>query len=283
MVVALSVLGVIAMMAVPMLNLPVRAWSEAAVRRDLAAELRLAYVRMDDELRRALPGSVRHRQLGARHWLEFLTVRASTRARAAPAAAAPVCPLACAAPGNNDSLEPSCAESCFTTLGPWVGDPVQPGQDWLVVDPRMPGSAWDPYVGGSAVVAGGIKSRITAVTALPDGSRVDIAPHAFPSLAASRRVWAVAEPVSFQCDPGSSTLLRHSGYAIAAAQPTAFAGATTTTLAGDIAACDFVVGSDLLHPPRQRVSVRMRVQRPAGAGVGAESMESLWQRSLREP
>ena len=164
MVVALSVLGVIAMMAVPMLNLPVRAWSEAAVRRDLAAELRLAYVRMDDELRRALPGSVRHRQLGARHWLEFLTVRASTRARAAPAAAAPVCPLACAAPGNNDSLEPSCAESCFTTLGPWVGDPVQPGQDWLVVDPRMPGSAWDPYVGGSAVVAGGIKSRITAVT-----------------------------------------------------------------------------------------------------------------------
>ena len=36
MVVALSVLGVIAMMAVPMLNLPVRAWSEAAVRRDLA-------------------------------------------------------------------------------------------------------------------------------------------------------------------------------------------------------------------------------------------------------
>lgn len=281
MIVALSVLGVIAMMAVPMLNMPARAWHEAAVRRDLAAELRLAHLRLDDELRRALPGSVRHRQTGARHWLEMLIVRASARVRIGPAAGGPVCPLACIVPGNNDSLELACVESCFTTLGPWVGDPVQPGKDWLVVDPRRPGAAGDPYFGGNAVVAGGIKSPIVAVAPAVGGTRVDIVPHAFATLASSRRVWAVAEPVSYECDPGHAGLLRHSGYAIAAAQPTSFAGATTVAVAGDIAACTFVVASDPLHPPRQQVGVRMQVGRAAGAG--AESLESLWEWTLREP
>lgn len=281
MVVALSVLSVIALLAVPMLNLPARSWHDATVRRDLAAELRLAQVRLDDELRHALPGSVRQRQIGSRHWLEFMLVRASARARDGLAPGAPVCPAACTLPGNNDSLEAACVETCFTTLGPWVGDPVQPGNDWLVVDPRRPGAVGDPYLGGAAVVAGGVKSPILGVAAVAGGTRVDVAPHLFASLAPSRRVWAVSEAVSYECDPVSARLLRHSGYGLLAAQPTTFPAASSVVVATEVAACSFVVTSDPLHPPRQQVGARLEVRR--GAGAGAEAMGSVWQWSLREP
>lgn len=280
MVVALTVLSVVAMLAVPMINLPVRNWQEASTRRALGSELRLAKLRLDDELARALPGSVRHRQVGARHWLEFMPVRASAHARDGLAPGPQACPVACSAPGNNDSLETGCSETCFRTLGPWVGDPVQPGTDWLVVHPRQPGAAGDPYLGGGVVVPAGIKTRIVSLAPSIDGVQVNVGPKAFTSLAPSRRVWAVAEAVSYECDPLSGRLLRHSGYGIRAAQPTAFAGAVTDQVAGSVSACRVGVTNDTVRLPLQHVAMQLRVQWAAGAGL--ESAESLWQWTVRE-
>lgn len=280
MVVALAVLGVIAMMALPIIELPVRGWTEAGARRELASDLRLARVRLDDDLQRALPGSARHRQVGARHFLEVMLVRATARARDGTHAGALQCPV-CGLPGNDDSLQAGCNETCFTTLGPWVGDPLQPGTDWLVVNPRQPGLPGDPYVGGGAIVPAGIKSRILAVTPIAGGTRVDIAPKNFSTLAPSRRVWAVSEAVSYECDPVAGRLLRHRGYAMQAVQPVAFAAANAESVAVGVAVCSVAVTSDAAHPPRQHVALRIELRRPGV--VPAASMEALWQWSLREP
>jgi len=98
--------------------------------------------------------------------------------------------------------------------------------------------AGDPYFGGNVAVANGIKTRLTAIAAAPDGNRLNIAAHTFPALSASRRFYVVATPVTWDCDPGTQRLTRRWNYPIAVAQPAAFgAGASAAPMATQVGAC----------------------------------------------
>jgi MSHA biogenesis protein MshO len=65
-------------------------------------------------------------------------------------------------------------------------------------------------------------------------------------------------------------VLRHSGYAFAGAQPTAFAGATSAVLVGDVTACSFSYSPAVLQR-NGLVVLRLTLTR------NGESVELLYQ------
>jgi MSHA biogenesis protein MshO len=238
-IVSMVLISLLALVAAPMLRLPLSAWLDASRRAELTNAADTVHSKLADDLRRALPNSVRVRQVGARVLLETLEVRAWGRHRAGPSGGAQVCPAVCAAAGAQDVLEAACSETCFTSIGPLEGDVPVAGSDWVVVNPLTPaGAVGNPYFGGNVAVAGGIKTRLTDVSAAPDGNRVRIAAHNFAATAASRRFYLVATPVTWDCDPATQRLTRRWGYAVAAVQPVAFAAAAQAApLATQVAAC----------------------------------------------
>ena len=281
MVISITLIGVLAVMAAPMLRLPLAAWSEATQRSELVQAAELINSQLATDLQRALPGSARVRSVGTRVLLEFLEVRATGRHRAGLSLAAQQCPALCSLPGNNDALETGCPETCFTSLGPLEGDPPVVGSDWIVVNPQGPGvPGGDPWFGGNAAVAGGIKVRLTALQAVPEGQRLRHGAHIFTAVAPSRRFYIVAAPVSWDCNPAAGTLTRASGYAIAANQPVAFGGATSSAvLDRGVAACGFTVtagGGDTSGT----VSVRVQLQRAAPGATTVERFELVAQYAL---
>ena len=226
MVVAIVLLGILSMVMVPLLQLPMSAHLSATRRAALANELDVTVARLRADLAQALPNSVRVRQVGARHFVEYLEVRASGRYRNGASGAAQSCPATCSAPGANDVLEFACVESCFTTLGPLDGSAPVAASDWVVVNPLGPGIAnGDPYFGGSGMPVGGIKSRLQSIAAVGTDQRLTMTPHSFVLAPANRRFYVVATPVSYECNPATQRLTRYWGYAVAAAQPAAFGAA----------------------------------------------------------
>jgi MSHA biogenesis protein MshO len=283
MVIAIALIGLLSVMAAPLLRIPLAAWMDASRRADLGASTDLVQGKLAADLARALPGSVRVRQIGSRVWLEYLEVRAQGRHRAGLGVGAPACPAACNAPGGNDMLEAACSESCFTTLGPLLGDAPVPGTDWVVVNPlgpAVPGA--NPYFGGSAAVAGGIKTRLLGTAAVPGGTRLQLAAHNFPAIAASRRFYLVAQPVSLECNPTTQRLTRHTGYAIAALQPTAFAGAQSVPVADNVAACSLRFTPAGALARSGVVSVWLRLARAASDTGAPESIEFNGQYAVSE-
>ena len=282
-VVALTLVSLLAMVAVPMLRLPMSAYLDAANRVELGAAAEVATARLAQDLGQALHNSVRVRQVGARVMLEYLELRAHGRYRNGASGAAQSCPAVCSAPGANDVLEFACSEACFTSLGPLMGSAPVPGSDYVVINPRGPGvPGGDPYFGGAAVVAGGIKSRLLGVAPVAGGSRVTITPHSFALAAPSKRFYVVATPVSYECDPGTQRLTRYWGYPIAATQPVVFAGAQSAPLATQVSACRIRYDTAGTGGRGGVVSVWLRFTQPAaGTGV-AESFETFSEFAVSE-
>ena len=169
-------------------------------------------------------------------------------------------------------------------LGPLQGLARVGGSDWGSVNPLAPpGALGNPYFGGVATPAGGIKSRLQTVTPalLPGSSRITMLPHQMPLGAASRLFYIVSAPVSYECNPATGRLTRYSGYAVAAAQPTAFQAGSGAPLATLVSSCSFRVQA---IPGRGSVvSVWLRFTLPtAGTGI-PESVESFSEFSVREP
>jgi MSHA biogenesis protein MshO len=280
-VVSITLLSTLALVAVPMLRMPMTAYMESAARVNVSTELDTVQTRLNADLARAVPNSIRLRTVGARQLLEFLEVRAEGRHRNGASGAAQSCPAVCASVGNNDSLEAACSERCFTSLGPALGDVPVPGADYVVVNPLGPGVPnGDPYFGGAAAVAGGIKSRLNATAALPGGTRFDIAPHSFPALATTRRFYIVAGPVSYECNPATQRLVRYDGYAIGALQPVGFAGAQSAVLASGISACSFVYTRT--SGRGGMLSLWLRFTRPVSAGAPSEFSELVLSAPVNE-
>lgn len=241
MIISMVLIAVLATVAVPMLRMPLSAWMDATHRAELTQTLDTVHSKLADDLGRALPNSVRVRQVGTRYFLETLELRAWGQHRTGSSGAGQACPAVCNAAGDEDLLESGCNETCFTSLGPLEGDAPLVGSDWVVVNPLGPlVPQGDPYFGGNVAVANGIKTRLTGLAAAADGNRLLIAPHNFPAPppAAGRRFYLVSTPVTWDCNPVSGRLTRYWGYAIQAVQPVAFAAVTPSApLATNVNAC----------------------------------------------
>jgi len=281
-IISLVLISLLALVAAPLLRLPMVGWMDATRRANLSSGIDLAHSKLAEDLRRALPNSVRVSQVGPRYLIEYLEVRAWGRYRAGPSGAAQVCPAVCSGGATlNDVFQAACNETCFTSLGPLEGDPLDlpvPGADWVVLNPlNAVGVVDNPYFGGNVAVANGIKSRLTAMSPLipaASGNRVSIAAHSFPSLSAWKRFYIVSTPVTYDCDPGTQRLTRRWGYPISAVQPTAFGGGVAASpLATNVASCAIRYTAAGAAGRGGVVSVVMRLSQAAADTGIAESVE----------
>jgi MSHA biogenesis protein MshO len=278
--VSITLLSLLAVAVVPMLQLPLRAYLDATRRAELSAELDASAAKLRDDLAQALPNSVRVRQVGSNWYLEYLQVRAIGRYRSADAlpATPPLCPATCSGGSARDTLQFGAPDSCFATLGPLQGATAAAGSDYVVINPW----AGNVYLGGAG--ANGWKTRLQGLTPVAGGSCVRMTANSFAMAPSNQRVYLVAQPVSYVCNPSAGSLTRVWGYAISAVQPVAFGGAASAPLATQVSNCSMALTATgaPASPSGHVVSIRLQLTRPAEGLGAAESAEALLQFSVRE-
>jgi MSHA biogenesis protein MshO len=273
MIISIVLISILAMVAAPLLRMPMLAWMDVSRRARLASDIDMVHSKLNEDLRSALPGSVRRTTVGGRVLLEYLEVRAQGRYRNTASGGAQICPATCAGAGNNDLLQSSCTETCFTSLSPLQGTtPLV--NDWVVVNPTV----GNPYQGGNVATPPGIKTRLTGFSAAPSPNavRINIAGKNFPSLPASNRFYIVSTPVTYDCNPATGQLTRRWGYPISQAQPVAFgANASSALLATNVTVCDIPSPQPQIVPTsgRQVVSVHLRLSQMAADAQASENAD----------
>lgn len=224
-VIVIVIVAIIVAVVVFFLN-PLRQSTDLALRAELTDIADNALQRIGRDVKLALPNSVRVASSGSSVFVEFIAVRTAGRYRAegGGAAAGVNCPnddASLAAPGN-DQLSFDLPDTCFKTLGK-LPDAVVTGSDQLVLNNYgLPDQ--------NAYQTAGTLNR--AVVASVDTSeagrdRVGFAATTFVRAlhdSPGRRFFVISGPVTYQCDMATGRILRHSGYALAAAQPTSFGG-----------------------------------------------------------
>lgn len=252
MIVAITVASVIGVLIAVFTTTPIQSSIEIARRADLTDLADATLRRMQRDLQRALPNSIRVTTVGATTFVEYLEVRTGGRYRAEPSGAATdanSCPDALAGGGdgdgqaNEDVMSFGVADTCLRSLGT-IPDltAIAAGSDWLVIYNLGTGYVnADAYAGGNA--PGGNKARVTATSvAAASENRITFESNSFSLASPGNRFHIVSGPITYECNPAAGVVRRYSGYAIAAAQPTAFAG-TPAVLAANVAACAIVYAS----------------------------------------
>jgi MSHA biogenesis protein MshO len=226
-VVALALAVLVVGFAGMFIAAPLKSYDAAARRAELAADLNQAWPLLQEDLRQALPNSVRVQRNGQIVVLEMLAAIDWARYRSTPTAP-------------------------FTTAGTFRGVtvPFNSTAHFLSINnlgAGVPGA--DAYaLAGSMTSAG---SRIVITTDTTAGQqRVTVTPApTFTADSARRRAFLVSGPVTWLCDAASGDLMRFSGYAIASNQlardtPVELtgAGASMRLITRGISSCDFIVG-----------------------------------------
>lgn len=275
MIISLVVLGLLSVVMLPLLSMPATAYLDAQRRLDLQSQLDLVRSKIGEDLRQALPGSLRSQCIGSTCYLEYLEVRAVGKYRAGGAGGTAYCPATC----RGNALDATCAnENCMTTLGPLSlsvpgVNPVA-NRDYVAVL----GIGAAPYT----LAPAGAMSRLTAWVNRPSDVGLRFMSNDFPDIdpAASNRVYIVSQPVTYECNRATGILTKYWGYNVLAVPPVAFgAGIARARVADTVSNCQINVRSVGL---RQTATIRLALSR-ASAGQPTESVESLLQFSVREP
>jgi MSHA biogenesis protein MshO len=229
-VVVIALLGILGAVAAIYIAPALDSYFASQRRAELADVSDTALRRMTRDIRLALPNSARVDGTG--RFLEILLTRNGGRYRAAndddnPGATA------------EDVLDFSAADSVFDTLGllPSTGDQQVQANDWVVIHNLgiAGANAYDtaaapPNIAQISAFGAGALANENRVT-LAAGTR-------FALESPGRRFFVVSGPVTYACV--GTRLLRWSGYAIQAAQPTTLpGGATEAVLADNVGACSF--------------------------------------------
>ncbi|OYW25814.1 MAG: hypothetical protein B7Z49_00530, partial [Hydrogenophilales bacterium 12-63-5] len=173
-----------------------------------------SYVAQD---RRALPNSVRVTTDAAGVvYLEFLGTRSGGRYLAQ---------------GSGDILDFTVPDNGFDVLGPGID--MKAGDLVAVYNLGITGA--DAWAGNTLAAYAGAPGNVTHIA---------IASKQFPLASPGNRFQVVEGPVTYACapnpaNPALGTLTRYWGYAIAAAQPTPPAPASSALLATNVSACSF--------------------------------------------
>ena len=224
-VVTIALLGVLAAVASVYLVPALESYFATQRRAGITDLADTALRRMARDIRLALPNSARVDGTG--RYLEILLTRNGGRYRDAESAT----------PSGEEVLSFSAPDSVFDTLGalPTAGDQQVQANDYVVIHNLG-------IAGANAYDTTAAQPNIAQIAAFGAGAlagenRVTLAAATqFPLESPGRRFFVVAGPVTYACV--GTQLVRWSGYAIQAAQPTAApAGATQAVLADDVSAC----------------------------------------------
>lgn len=266
MVVSLVVLGLLAVVMLPLLNLPLNAYLDAQRRIELHAQMDLIRSKLTDDLQNAVPGSLRVSQVGVVYRLEYLEIHAVGRYRT-DAAGPPFCS---AFPAN----------TCRTTLGPlnvMPGAAVAVNVDYVAIV----GAFFDPYRASPNASLSRLTARSTVAAPTYEGIRYTA--NVFPNPSPSSRIYVVS-PVTYECNPTTRRLTRYWGYNVTPIQPNAFgAGVSNARLSNSVSGtCIFSVTPGVGAGLRQVMALQVNLS-TATAGQATESLEDLIQVGTREP
>lgn len=297
MIISLVLMGIVAMVMIPLLQMPMNGYIDAQRRTELQSQMELIRAKLSDDLASALPGSLRIRIVGNTQYLEYLEVKAIGRYQSG-AGGPGFCPATTCTAG--DSLALSCAaETCMTTLGPLLpvgpgGTPTPQNTDYISVLPG--GGAIAPSAYSTAALSPTSRLNVAPVGVANGGWELRFAAHNFQSDNPQKRFYLIRQPVSYVCTPATAatagTLVKRWGgnYTLAAVQPTAFGTASTATLSTRIGvgpnACHFYLAAFSATVPqnlRQTLSVQLVLATLSGAGTATEQTQSEMQFVVKEP
>lgn len=271
-IVSLTIAGILAGMVALFVRWPVQNYVDAGYRADLTAAADTALRRLGRDIRQALPNSLRIATAtctsggGSCYFVEFIPIKAGGRYRTAPGTAGGSA-LDLEAGGNQsfDVLGPPLCPSTSKECSIAAGDSLVlynrgSGNGNAYLDPtanprgnrRLLRSTGNDLasVGFTGSGQGLCKALPTPYydaatdTCSPDDS--SISPHYYEL--SGFRFYLVGGAVTYECPVAAGTaasvVRRHSGYALAAAQPTSFSGARTAILTDRVASCSARLSTD---------------------------------------
>jgi len=247
MIVVIAITGIVAAMAAVFMLRPVQSYVDLSRRAALVDSAESALRRMARDIRIALPNSVRVTPVASGFALELLPTIDGARYATAEVAV-PACE-------NLTGFDPAAADAEFDILGTFSA--IVAGTR-VVINNQGAGTTHDVYADGVS------PSPAAPLVITPVGTSVTIAlnsvascpipangkhhitlstAHQFRSPSPRGRLFLVTTPVSYLCDTTLGTLVRYSGYAIQATQPTtagalnALAGVTSARVADRLSTC----------------------------------------------
>lgn len=225
MIIVIAITAIVGSMVAVFLRAPLESYVAQDRRARLTDTADSALRRMGRDIRLALPNSVRLTTVGSVSYLEFLGTRSGGRYRAEGDGSA-----------GNDHLDFTNnvpGDTHFDVLGSAIT--MQTGDHIAVYNLGIPGA--DAWAGDTLAAYTGAAANVNNISIAPKPTPLT---PTFPLASPGNRFQVVEGPVTYVCDPGAGTLTRFWGYAIAAAQPTAFAAATQRALlATRVSACSF--------------------------------------------
>jgi|SRR6266850_6466354 len=243
-----------------------------------------ALQRIAREVRLALPNSVRRTTSGSSSFLEFLPVRTAGRYRAdgGGIAGGTDCPNigGVGVPDSDQLSFNPVVDTCFKTIGTLADATTITTNDWLVFNNYGEG-----FDGQTAYATAGTLNRRKISAAADETTRERIA---FISTVAldrtlhdspGKRFFVIVgnasgpEPVTYECNTSTRTLVRRSGYTMTAAQPTSFTGGTSNLIADDVSDCNFDYVANVA-PQIGLLTLRLTLSR--GLPGGATQTVSLY-------
>lgn len=267
-VLTIVIVGIILAAIAYFLN-PLRQGTNLALRAELTDIADNALQRMGRDVKLALPNSVRTTTAGSSSFVEFIAVRTAGRYRAD--GGGPSGGVDCdnddptlSAPGNDQlSFDLPAGDRCFKSLGKLPGT-VAAGSDQLVLNNYG-------FPDQNAYQTAGTLNRVVVAavdTSEAGRDRISFAPTTFVRAlhdSPGKRFFIVSGPVTYECDLGTGRILRHSGYALSAAQPTAFGG-SPALVAEHVIACEFEY-TPSVSAQLGLLTLRLRLQRQLFGGT----------------
>lgn len=252
-VIVIALTGIVAAVVARFIVAPVQAYLDTAARAKLVDQADHALRLIGRDLRIALPNSARATATGLA--LELIPTTAGARYATAGAGA----------------LAFGSAAAGFALVGPPLD--LASGQQVAFhnLGPGITGTdAYAPST--SATEQAASNRRATANAPGPAGTvaLVSAAPLPVMADAPPHRVLAVEPPVSYRCDLGAGTLVRHQVYGFHAAQPDPPTGGTAAVVATGVIGCRFSVEETL--PAAHAALVQLRLTLAATTSAGSESV-----------
>jgi len=237
--------GVLASVVAVFIRGAVDSYVDSSSRAGLSDAADTALRRISRDLRLAVPNSVRRVDAGGVIYLEMLLAKAGGRYAATAGETCFV--TGC---GSITSVG-SVVETIGTPVvagGPAGGRygvaTIVGGSDRIVIYNQYNNAGADCDADNPSVYCGHNVSTLNAATPVTDGGDQDqfnFAAHTFVPLGGSpsQRFQIVEGPVTYACDPVNRRIVRYSGYAMAAVQPTPPAGGVASLLTTHVANCQF--------------------------------------------
>ncbi|NOS74725.1 MAG: pilus assembly protein MshO, partial [Methyloglobulus sp.] len=219
------IVGILATMTTRIITQPVKSYLDLQRRTTLVDTAELTLRRMQRDIRRALPNSVRI--TGSGTVLELLHVEDGGRYRAKQDFSVAATAGLCATSPAVDILDFTLSDTCFEITGSLkTFNSLTTAGEYLVVY-NLGGSSADAYAGNN---------RTTVINS-SNAKVVKFNAFKFPYTSPQQRFFIVDTPITYSCF--NNQLLRYSGYTIASIQPNPPSGVTGQVQADKVSSCLF--------------------------------------------